>query len=546
MSSLRPKHWAVTRPPRGSSGSESLPEMITDREQLKAVLHDAAYYPGGNASLLVRPHNEFELANIVRRYPRILPIGVQSSLTGGATPMGEVVLDLSRLASILEIRHDSVRVQAGLPLSVLQESLAREDKYYPPVPSYDGASVGGTIATNAAGPATFKYGSVRTWVQAISVVLASGEVLDLERGQCLASPAGYFEIEGAAGVMRIPLPTYSMPHVPKCSAGYYAAPGMDLLDLFIGSEGTLGIITEATLRIVTPAPALCLAFIPCVSEARALEMTQKLRALSLETRLARSTHGLDVRAIEYLDARSLQIVREDGSDRRNGFVFQPDVQALLLVHIELPAEYVERAYDDLAQALEPGAPDVPLVSLARLLDTFDALQETELVMPAEHSRAAQVYAIREAVPAGVNARIIKSKRELHNDAITKVAADMIVPFEHLPGMLQLFRESFEARDLDYAIWGHISDGNMHPNLLPHTVADIKAGQQIVLECGRAVTMLGGSPLAEHGVGRSLIKKELLMQLYGEEGYKQMYAVKQALDPTGKLAPGNLFSSITPD
>lgn len=533
----RPAYRAVTRSPRGSLLPD--PEMIVEQERLESILYDAAYYPGGHASLLVLPRNEAELANIVRSYPRILPIGVQSSLTGGATPMGEVVVGLSRLADLLEIGRDTVRVQAGLPLSVLQERLAGDGRYYPPVPSYDGATVGGTIATNAAGPATFKYGSTRAWVQALTVVLASGEVLDLERGQCLAHPDGYFEIEGASGVLRVPLPTYRMPGVPKSSAGYYAAPGMDLLDLFIGSEGTLGVVTEATLRVVAPAPALCLALIPCTGEAQALEITQKLRALSRETHRTHNVHGLDVRAIEYLDARSLQIVREDGSDRRNGFTFRPDVRALLLVHLELPAEYIERAYDDLAQALEAEAPDVPLVRLARLLDTFNVLGETELVMPAEHSRAVQVYALREAVPAGVNARVAQARRE-QNEAITKVAADMIVPFEHLPAMLQLFRERFERAGLDYAIWGHISDGNMHPNLIPHALADIQAARQLVLECGRVVTSMGGSPLAEHGVGRNLVKKELLRQLYGEEGYNQMYAVKQVLDPGRKLAPGNLF------
>ncbi len=539
MSYASQKHCAVTRPPRKSPFIEI--EVITDVEQLQAVSHDAAHYPGGNTSVLIYPQDEAELARIVQQYQRILPIGAQSSLTGGATPMGEVVVSMARQTSILEVKRETVRVQVGLTLRALQEALAPHSSYYPPVPSYDGATVGGAIATNAAGPATFKYGSTRNWVQAITVVLTSGDVLDVERGQYFAHPDGYFEIESSKGLQRVLVPSYTVPHVPKCSAGYYAAPQMDLIDLFVGAEGTLGILTEATLRIVTPAPAVCMAVVPCETEEQALDITRKLRVHSLETRRTQDDRGLDISAIEYIDARSLSIVQEDGSDKRNGFHFQSSTHALLLIQIELTSEYVNRAYNDLAVALEADAPDVPLVRFVCLLEEAHVLEETELVMPGDQRRAEQVRALREAVPDGVNMRVLKSKRE-QNAAITKVAADMIVPFEHLVGMMHLFREGFEKRNLDYAIWGHISDGNMHPNLVPHAYEDIKAAQEVVLACGQAVTNLGGCPLAEHGVGRNLIKKQLLRQLYGETGYAQMHAVKQALDPQGKLAPGNLFPS----
>ena len=106
--------------------------------------------------------------------------------------------------------------------------------------------------------------------------------------------------------------------------------------------------------------------------------------------------------------------------------------------------------------------------------------------------------------------------------------------------MQIFREGFEAYGLDYAIWGHVSDGNMHPNLLPHSFDDLLQAQRVILKGGKAVIALGGCPLAEHGVGRNPTKQALLKDLYGESGLQQMLAVKQALDPEGKLAPGNLF------
>jgi len=530
-------HRIKTRAPRGNAPVTI--EIITDRDQLEAVEHDAANYPGGKASALVKPVSEAEIAIILQRYAKILPVGAQSSVTGGATPKGEVVLSMTRQDRILESGPEYIRAQAGLSLRTLRETLALEDKYYPPVPSYDGATVGGVIATNAAGPATFKYGATRSWVQALTVVLGSGKVLDLERGQCMAHPDGYFEIDEGARLYRLPIPSYKMPEVPKCSAGYYAKPHMDLIDLFIGSEGTLGVITEATLDVVSPLPKICVALVPCLHEAQALALARSLREISLKTRQMRDRRGLDVSAIEYMDARSVEILRADGSDRRNAITLGPDARTLLLVQFELSPVWAARAYDDLARALEPDAPNVPLVQFVRILEQSGRLEQTELAMPGDWGRIEQMYALREAVPYGVNARILHAQKTRH-PSITKMAADMIVPFDLLETMMQIFREGFESYGLDYAIWGHVSDGNMHPNLLPRSLDDMHLAQRVILEGGKAVITLGGCPLAEHGVGRNPIKQALLKDLYGESGLQQMLAVKYALDPEGKLAPGNLF------
>jgi D-lactate dehydrogenase (cytochrome) len=126
--------------------------------------------------------------------------------------------------------------------------------------------------------------------------------------------------------------------------------------------------------------------------------------------------------------------------------------------------------------------------------------------------------------------------------IAKTAADMIVPFEHFHEMMQIYRRGFERRGLEYAIWGHISDGNVHPNVIPRQFEDVERGRAAILEFGRAVARLGGSPLAEHGVGRSPVKQALLRQMVGDEGIAQMRAVKRAFDPDGKLAPGVIFPS----
>ena len=171
------------------------------------------------------------------------------------------------------------------------------------------------------------------------------------------------------------------------------------------------------------------------------------------------------------------------------------------------------------------------------------LNQAEIALPGDR-RQAHLTAIREAVPEGVNRRVGEAKRQ-RDAAIEKTAADMIVPFARFDESLALFHRAFGSRNLDYAVWGHISDGNVHPNVIPATMEDVVRGRQAILECGREIVRLGGCPLAEHGVGRNPVKQELLRQLYGAEGIAQMRAVKAALDPHGKLAPGVLFPATAP-
>jgi D-lactate dehydrogenase (cytochrome) len=449
----------------------------------------------------------------------VLAVGAQSSLTGGATPRGEIVLSTRALQDIAVPTAGRVRVGAGVPLNALQRALAPARLFYPPVPTYEGAFTGGTIATNAAGAATFKYGSTRAWVDAVTVVLASGDVLDVTRGDVVASPEGQFEVVPTTGApVTVPIPRYDMPSVAKLSAGYFARPGMDLIDLFIGSEGTLGVVTAATLRLV-PRPRRAMALVTCSGDDQAVAVAAALRDEAREAWAGRGP--LDIAAIEYMDARSLAAVEDDAFTRAG--VARPAAGAvMLLLQIELPG-------DDEA-------------SLSRLQSVLAShgVDGDPIIAAAEDERGAQrLVNLREAVPAGVNAMIAAAKA-IHPD-IEKTAGDMVVPFNRVAESLALYRAAFTRRGLDYAIWGHLSDGNLHPNVLPRSLDDVERGRDAIVEIARGVMSMGGAPLAEHGVGRSIVKQRLLRELYGEEGIEQMRAVKRALDPAWKLAPGVLFA-----
>ena len=534
---LHTSHRITVQPPVAASA----PPIERDADLLQSFLSDAAHVPGGVATGIAFPKNAAEVSALVRSARRVLPIGAQSSLTGGATPRGDLLISTRSLTDItllpeprdqdgttdlaehgdLVVRGFTrvVRVGAGVRLAELRRVLAPHGLYYPPIPTYDGAFVGGTIATNAAGAATFKYGSTRRWVESISVVLADGSHVEIQRGTVTASPEGWFEIERRSGdISRVPVPTYAMPDVAKLSAGYFARPGMDLIDLFIGSEGTLGIVTGATLRVI-PLPRRVVALVPFGSDHQAVMLTAALRDAARAS--WKGDGHVDVSAIEFMDGRALALVPDEAFSRAG--VTRPDRDAgLLLVQLELT-----------------GDADPTLEELGTILDRCNVKDDPQVAMPDDERGAARLFELREAVPSSLNAMIAAAKLRVHPD-LQKTAGDFVVPFERLEESIALYREVFTRFGVEHALWGHVSDGNMHPNLVPRSLDDVKKGKEALVEMSRAVRRMGGAPMAEHGVGRTTLKQQMLRELYGERGIEEMRAVKRALDPEWKLAPGVLF------
>jgi D-lactate dehydrogenase (cytochrome) len=272
------------------------------------------------------------------------------------------------------------------------------------------------------------------------------------------------------------------------------------------------------------------------SEADAFALTAELRRRAQATWSSHDPNGLDLPAIEYIDRRSLELVPPRVLTTAGIKAGMAD-QAALFVQIALPSTMTaEQAYSQIALFEQA---ETPLAQFCRLVTRFGAFDRTEIALPGDRKRAAQIVEIREAVPAAVNELVGAAKRTI-GPAIEKVAGDMIVPFDQLGAMVRAARVNFDQRGLDHAIWGHVSDGNLHPNVIPRSADDVRAGKEAILALGRKVAELGGCPLAEHGVGRSEVKQELLRQLYGDAGIQAMREVKRAIDPEWKLAPGVLF------
>jgi D-lactate dehydrogenase (cytochrome) len=493
-----------------------------------SVLEDASHFPGGRAAGLVRPASELELAAALRQAARegapVLAIGAQSSLTGGAVPMGERVIATAGLARIDAPRGDTVTVQAGALLKDLQDAVGAHGWYYPPVPTYQLACVGGTVATNAAGSATFKYGPTRPWVKRLRALTVDGWLLELHRGEHVAKAGAAFEIALPDGSVRcVPVPGYPMPAVKKASLGYWSAPELDLIDLLIGSEGTLAVVTEVELGLVrTPAGVLAaLVFAP--DEGAGVELAGALRALD------------GVRAIEHMNGASLALVR----GRKLGIPIPPDAGIALYVEMEL-ADGVTGAsiLQDLEHALEGRHGATGPARLFATLAGRRLLDALELALPGEPARQAAFRDVREAVPMAVNETVRARRRDL-DPSIGKLGGDMCVPFERFTELLAAQREVLAG--LEHVVFGHISDGNVHPNILARSALEMERGRAALLALAARVKDLGGSPLAEHGVGRSPLKQRMLAEYHGPHALAEMRAIKRALDPDLRLARGVLFA-----
>jgi D-lactate dehydrogenase (cytochrome) len=314
---------------------------------------------------------------------------------------------------------------------------------------------------------------------------------------------------------------------------------MDLIDLFIGSEGTLGLVSAITVGLV-PLPGAVvagLAFLP------ALEVCLELSA-ALRDAASRPDDGgdrPDVRSIEFMDRNCLELLRECGADRRLRVDIPAEAQAALLFEMELAEPMTDdQAQQVLADLIEgEGRPaNGPLGRLFHILREHGALELLQFAFPQDSDRRKALNELREAVPTRVSEILADRGRRI--PGVKKVGGDLIVPYESLSQMIRIYQSGFDSRGLSFAIWGHLSDGNLHPNALPRTESEVHLGYDALLEFADEAAGRGGCPLSEHGVGRSPIKQKILRRFLGDKAIASMRQIKKALDPSGCLAPGVLF------
>lgn len=221
----------------------------TATDEIQSYLSDSSYLAGGHAARLVFPESAKDVAEVLATATREgTPVNISGAGTGtvaGRVPFGGTVLATDRLNHIKSIVHDEsggyAVAEAGVILRDLQRAVEAEGLIYPPDPTERGCFLGGNVATNASGARTFKYGPTRNYVQRLKIALATGELLDLRRGELHADLNGKVSVPLTSGrVIDAQLPSYRMPQVRKHASGYFVAPGMDVLDLFTSAAFSVG------------------------------------------------------------------------------------------------------------------------------------------------------------------------------------------------------------------------------------------------------------------------------------------------------------------
>jgi D-lactate dehydrogenase (cytochrome) len=482
-------------------------------------LADASNLAGGHASRVVFPETAEEVADVLVAASRegvpVTVSGAGTGLVGGRVPFGGIVLATDKLRRIGEIVKDAdggrARAEAGVVLADFQRAVEARGLLYPPDPTERSCYLGATVATNSSGARTFKYGSTRRYIRRLQVALTTGDVLNLARGELYAEADGRLRIPlgGGRGSIEAQLPDYRMPQTRKHAAGYYVAQGMDAIDLFIGSEGTLGVVCEIEAALLAKPEGVLGGVVFFNDEENLLAFVRAARAASLETRKEDRRGALDARALEFFDAEALDFLREK-------FPLIPaDAQGAIFFEQETTGETEERLLDAWLALLERHA--------AALDASWFATNERD---------GARLREFRHALPVLVNEWLARHGQR-------KVSTDMSVPDEAFPAMLNFYQETLRASRLQYVIFGHIGDNHVHVNILPRDDRQATQAREIYRQFIERAVAFGGTISAEHGVGK--IKRDYLRTLYGDEALRQMAALKRAFDPACILGRGNMFA-----
>ena len=471
-------------------------------EDVQLYLTDASFIREGHAERVVFPESIDEVSEVLARANRDrIPVTVSGAGTGtvgGRVAFGGIVLATDKLNRIKSIHHQEdgggfAVVEPAVILSDLQRAVDQEGLLYPPDPTERGCYVGGTVATNASGARTFKYGPTRNYISRLKVVLASGEVLELRRGAVHADARGILRLGQS---IELKLPNYRRPALRKNATGYFVAPGMDAIDLFIGSEGTLGVICEIEVRLIPKPQGLLSGVVFFADEAGVLALVADAR------------EHVDARALEFFDNESLNFLRTK--------------------YPTIPANAVGAIFFE--QETNETNEESVLGQWQALLDKHHAFPDSWFATNEQDQ--AKLREFRHQLPVLMNEWFAHYKQR-------KVSTDMAVPDAAFPGMFRLYKDTLRSSGLRYTIFGHIGDNHVHVNILPRDDGEGARARELYVQFLQHAASAGGTLSAEHGVGK--LKRDYLRFFYTDDQLREMAALKKALDPNGILGRGNIFT-----
>jgi FAD/FMN-containing dehydrogenase len=464
--------------------------LLTDPAVLEGYRQDASSYRGAPEGLL-RPADAGEAAAALAEASSlgvsVTPCGLRSSLTGSGVAERGWAMSLERMTGLLDLDRARRRavVAAGTVLREFKDQVEAEGFFYPPDPTSEReCSVGGTVACDASGARTYRYGATHRWVRGVEVALPDGSVRWFRRRETDKDAAGM------AGLR-------------------------DLVGLFCGSEGTLGVVTKVELALVPRPEAFLggLAFFRDV--AAALGFVGAAREEDGRGGGEPRPDGVRPRCLELLDGACLEIMRRQGS----GLVMPEAARAAVFFEQEHEAggdsAVVERWWSLLSRS--PGA----------LAD--------DTAIATDRGRQDELRRLRHSVPATLNE---EGARAMPRGG-RKISTDWAVPFAELPGLIRQSDEWLRAANISrIARYGHVGNGHPHYNLVVEDTDEAARATAVVQRMCEEACRLGGTVTAEHGIGK--LKRPFVRYRWTELELEAMRAVKRVFDPKGILAPGNLF------
>ncbi len=468
----------------------------TDPETIAPYLKDASNFSEGQASEVIIPETREELVAFLKENKNPVTLaGAGTGLTASRIPLGGVVISLERFNKMESVINGTLRVGPAVTLKDLQIHLKNSGWFYPPNPTESLAAIGGTLATNASGARSYKYGTTRQFVLEADIVLSDGRIASVRRGDTIDRP---LQLDDESTI-NFPSVNFKSPEC-KNAAGYFVQPGMDWLDLFIGSDGTLCVFTECTLKLLKAPADFLSAILFMEHEEVCWKLLEKIRG-SEESKISPCS-------LEYFDRRSLQRLKQKFGN------IPEKAQAALFFEQDVASQ---QEYD-------------------LCLETWYGFLEKEKVL-LDNSWFAQgpkdiekFYDFRHEVPLMINEENSRLGR-------VKMGTDMAVGDEHFKKMMEFYRDELTASGLDFVMFGHIGDNHLHINLLPDA-KQMSLARETYATLVDQILKWGGTISAEHGVGK--LKKEYYHKMIGDQALGELREIKKSLDPQGRLGMGNLF------
>ncbi|HPM43340.1 MAG TPA: FAD-binding oxidoreductase, partial [Candidatus Omnitrophota bacterium] len=485
-----------------------------DPDIIKGYLEDTSNLRGGFADAVMLPENIMELSDLVResnnKKTPMTVSGGGTATTGSRVPFGGIIISLEKLDSIREVSVEkmSCLAQSAALVDEIRTECDKKGLFYPSHPTERSATVGGTVSTNASGARSFKYGPTRKFVNSLAMVMPTGEVLSLRRGERFLSKGdAVIELPGGRRVV-IPIPDYAMP-ATKNAAGYYAKDGMDLIDLFIGQEGTLSIITDVELGLVRRPEKIFSSFVFFADERNAWGFAAEARDISKVSAPGSGIPGISALSIEYFDVNALRLL-----SLKNPNV-PPSAKAAIFFEQEVALKTESSIVDMWLKLITKHG--------ASLEDTWVAMTEEDV----------EVFnSFRHSIPEAVNETV-------RRNGFQKLSTDIAVPDDKVREILEHYSKTLKECGMDHVVFGHIGENHVHTNILPRSAEENEKAKKIVIDFVNKAVSLGGTVSAEHGIGK--IKKRYLEIMYGSEGVRAMARIKKAFDPNCLLGLDNVIS-----